>query len=68
MKSDVYILSRVISIWAWQIIAIIFFSKAVSFLLVREYIWMFGFIGAMFVCLVFAFKRKHEIVGEGDEV
>lgn len=68
MKSDVFILSRVISVWAWQIIAIIFFSKAVSFLMVREYVWMFGFVGAMFICMVYAFKRKHEISEVEDEV
>lgn len=64
MNKDIYLLSLQISAWSWQIISVIFLSISINFLIMREYQWMFGMVGAVIICLFMAFKRKHNIIKE----
>lgn len=58
MKDDVTILSEIISVWGWHLIAWMFFLKSLGFLLVQEYIWFFGLMGVFVLCEVVVLNRK----------
>ena len=58
MEDDLTILSGVIAVWGWHIIAWMFFLKSLGFLLVKEYHWFFGLIGVFVLCEVVALNKK----------
>ena len=52
------IITTYISAWAWHIIALLFFLKMLDFLMIHNYVWMFGFAGIFFFAEVMAWSRK----------
>ena len=58
MNNDTIIITRVISAWAWQIIAVMFFLKTISFFVVRELVYMLIMLLVFMFCEYIAFKRR----------
>jgi len=66
--SNTLILTNYIESWGWHILGVLFFLKSLSFLIVREYIWMFGMIGVFCFCEIIVFKRKLDMEKQWEEI
>lgn len=58
---SIEIITTYIAAWMWHLIAIMHLLKAISFLIVHRYVWMFGMVGVVIVCEIVAMTRKKEV-------
>lgn len=61
MQHDTLVLTRFISAWSWHLIAVMFFLKSISFLIVHRYEWMVGMLGVFVVAEIIALRRKGDV-------
>ena len=61
ITEDVSLISKVISVWGWHILAFMFFLKSIGFLVTQRYMWFFGLIGVFVICEVISITRKKEV-------
>lgn len=65
--TDTEVITTYISIWGWHLIAVMFFLKAISFLVVHEYVWMMGLVGVFLFAEYISTRRKRELEDEYKE-
>jgi len=61
MRDEVSIISEIIAVWGWHIIAWMFFLKSLGFLLIQRYPWFFGLMGVFLLCEIIALNKKWRV-------
>lgn len=61
------VITDVISVWGWHLLAWMFFLKSIGFLIVKELQWFFGLIMLFVICEVVSLVKKWRVEKETSE-
>ena len=64
ISEEVSLLSKIISVWGWHLLAWMFFLKSLGFLVTKRYMWFFGLMGVCLICELVALSRKRGLQNE----